>query len=62
MEEVPDQTSLDPADDDWYPSSRTGLRAWPLTPTMSCQVTVLDNAERFQSGPSDDFVDGRPIL
>jgi hypothetical protein len=29
---------------------------------MSRQVTALDNAERFQSGLSDDFVDGRPIL
>ena len=60
--EVSDQTSLDLADGHWYPSSRTGSRAFPLTPVMSRQVTAFDNVERCQSGLSDDFVDGRPIL
>jgi hypothetical protein len=59
--EVPDQASFDLDDADWYPS-RTASRAWPLTPALSRQVTVVDNAERCQSGLSDDFVDGRPIL
>ena len=60
--EVPDQTSLDLADDDWYVSSRTGSRAWPLTPAMSRQVTVFDNAERCQSGLRDDSGDAEAIL
>jgi hypothetical protein len=60
--EVPDQTSLDLADDDWFPSSRTGSRAGPSGQTLSRQVTVFNNAERCQSGLSDDCVDGRPIL
>src|SRR5664280_2403851 len=60
--EVPDQTPFDLADGDWYPSSRTGSRAGALTRAMSRQVPVFDNAERCQSGLSDDFVDGMPIL
>ena len=40
--EVPDQASSDLADDDWFLSSRTGSRAWLLTPALSRQVTVLD--------------------
>ena len=47
---LPDQTSLDLTDGDWYPSCRTGSRAWLLTPTMSRQVIVLVNAERCRSG------------
>ena len=51
---LPDQTSLELADGDWYPSCRTGSRAWPLTLTLSRQVAVLDHAERCQSGLPDD--------
>jgi hypothetical protein len=53
---------LDLDDDDWYSAFWPGSRAWFPTSRMSRQVTALDNAERFQSGLSDDFVDGRPIL
>src|SRR5664280_1890664 len=57
IEEVPDQTSFDLAGDGCYSASRTGSRAWPLTPAMSRQGTVFDNAERCQSGLRDDSGD-----
>ena len=60
---MPNQTSLDLADDHhWYSASWALSRAWSLTPAMSREVTVLDNTERFQSGLPHDCVDAGPIL
>jgi len=59
IREVSDQTSLD-LPMPLAPFLPYGFACGALTPTLSRQVSVVDNAERCQSGLPDDCIDAEP--